>query len=269
MAALGCRLVFFHPMVWLAYRHLRWERELACDRKVVEQRAEARLPYAECLTRLARWFVEEKSRVFEGIGFSSSTSLLSTRVRALLAEPSSYSEFEKAVRAGLVATIATAALFLLPGLGLSLYSPVPLDGLFGRSRDVSNGFGAKKTVKSKAQHSSRGQALDGESVWKMIQSETPRPVNLFSESHLTALPVLRESPPVAMSPAETGTLHSEKTNDRVSVRASGTPWDEAPMPLARPPKWRRLVVGAITGGLAVATGRIDVDDVDGPRKRGR
>ena len=32
LAALGCRLVFFHPLVWLAYRRLRWERELACDR---------------------------------------------------------------------------------------------------------------------------------------------------------------------------------------------------------------------------------------------
>ena len=31
LAALGCRLVFFHPLVWLGYRHFRWERELACD----------------------------------------------------------------------------------------------------------------------------------------------------------------------------------------------------------------------------------------------
>jgi beta-lactamase regulating signal transducer with metallopeptidase domain len=71
LAALGCRLVFFHPLVWLAYRRLRWERELACDRVVVEKREESRLMYAECLTRLARWFAEESSRS-EGIGFSSS-----------------------------------------------------------------------------------------------------------------------------------------------------------------------------------------------------
>src|ERR1700730_16148535 len=93
LAALGCRLVFFHPLVWLAYRRLRWERELACDHAVVEKRAESRLTYAECLTRLARWFAEE-SRRSEGIGVSSSESLLAVRFRALLSEPSSYSNFE-------------------------------------------------------------------------------------------------------------------------------------------------------------------------------
>jgi hypothetical protein len=47
------------------------------------------------------------------------------------------------------------------------------------------------------------------------------------------------------------------------------PWDEAPMPLARPPKWRSLAIGAITGAVGIAAGQIDVDDVDGPRRRGR
>ena len=95
LAALVCRLVFFHPLVWLAYRRLRWERELACDHAVVEKREESRLAYAECLTRLARWFAEENTRS-EGIGFSSSESLLAVRVRALLREPSAYSDFGKA-----------------------------------------------------------------------------------------------------------------------------------------------------------------------------
>ncbi len=57
LAALGCRLVFFHPLVWLGYRHFRWERELACDFAVVRERTEARVRYAECLTRLARWLM--------------------------------------------------------------------------------------------------------------------------------------------------------------------------------------------------------------------
>ncbi|MGA8310484.1 MAG: hypothetical protein WB755_10680 [Terriglobales bacterium] len=39
------------------------------------------------------------------------------------------------------------------------------------------------------------------------------------------------------------------------------------MPLVTPPKWSTLVVGAITGGAGLAAGRIDVDGVDGPRKR--
>ena len=117
LATLGCRLVFFHPLAWLAYRRLRWERELACDHAVVEKREESRLTYAECLTRLARWFAEENIRS-EGIGFSSSESLLAVRVRALLREPSAYSNFGKAVRLAVVAITATAALFLVPGFGV-------------------------------------------------------------------------------------------------------------------------------------------------------
>jgi beta-lactamase regulating signal transducer with metallopeptidase domain len=52
VAALCCRILFFHPAVWLAYRRMRWERELACDQAVVENRWDSRLPYAECLTGL-------------------------------------------------------------------------------------------------------------------------------------------------------------------------------------------------------------------------
>ena len=58
----------FHPLVWLAYRHLRWERELACDYEVVRESSEARLRYAECLTDLAPVVHGEKN-VFAGNNF--------------------------------------------------------------------------------------------------------------------------------------------------------------------------------------------------------
>ena len=87
---LGCRVVFFHPLVWLAYRHLRWERELACDYAVVRESSEARLRYAECLTNLARWFMARRMSS-SGITFLSFESLLKVRVRAVLSEPSLYS----------------------------------------------------------------------------------------------------------------------------------------------------------------------------------
>lgn len=267
LAALGCRLVFFHPLVWLAYRRLRWERELSCDYAVVAQRAEARLPYAECLTRLARWFVEERSRS-EGIGFFSSESLLAIRVRALLREPSSYSSFERTARAALVAITATAALSSVPGLGLILYSPVPLAALLHPSRDAHIDYSDKKTRGWKGQHISSDKALTTPAALMLPQSETVRPVDLFLESKLTSLPVLKDASDAAESPAESGSLHSEADHDS-RLRTAGRVWDEAPMPLARPPKWRTLVVGAITNGVAVATGGIDVDDVDAPRKRSR
>jgi hypothetical protein len=46
-------------------------------------------------------------------------------------------------------------------------------------------------------------------------------------------------------------------------------WDEKPMPLATPPKWRTLATDAITGAIGIARGQIDPDDIDGPRKRSR
>jgi len=266
LAALGCRLVFFHPLVWLAYRRLRWERELSCDYAVVAQRAGVRLPYAECLTRLARWFVEEHSRS-EGIGFSSSESLLAIRVRALLTEPSSYSSLERTARAALVAIIATATLFSVPALGLILYSPVPLAALLHRSRDAHIDSSDKKTRGRKALHTSLGIALMPAALMRP-QTETVRPVDLYLESKLTSLPVLKDASAAAESPAEPGSLHSEADHDP-RLGTAGRVWDEVPMPLARPPKWRTLVVGAITNGVAVATGGIDVDDVDTPRKRSR
>ena len=259
LAAISCRLIFFHPLMWLAYRRLRWERELACDRRVVESRADARLPYAECLTRLARWFVEA-SRVSEGIGFSSSESLLATRVRALLAEPAAYSAFQRAARIALVATMTTAALFLVPSLGLSFYSPVPLATLFTRSLNLQIHSTGRRPLKSKPP--APALAMGG----KPLQSEIPPPITFLLDSQSTSLPVLATA---ATSTAEEDSSYSRRSEDGARPHASSGAWDEAPMPLASPPKWRRLAVGAITGGIALATGRVDVDDVDGPRKRER
>ena len=186
LAALGCRLVFFHPLVWLAYRRLRWERELACDRAVVEKHEESRLNYADCLTRLARWFAEENTRS-EGIGFSSSESLLAVRVRALLCEPSADSNLGNAARAAVVAITATAALFLVPGLGLILYSPAPLSAWLRPARDLHDD--SMKTPRRKAHHASLDRGVTLPQAAMVSQSELPQAVDLFINSHSTTMPL--------------------------------------------------------------------------------
>ncbi len=266
LAALGCRLVFFHPLVWLAYRRLRWERELACDHAVVAKREESRLNYAECLTRLALWFADENTRS-EGIGFSSSESLLAVRVRALLREPSVDSKFGKAARAAVVVITATGGLFLVSGLGLILYSPAPLSAWLRPARDLHDD--SRKTPKRKAHHGSLDKGLTTPEAAIVSQSERPQAVDLLLNSQLTSMPVLTNSSTVAESPTETRSVYSDRTNLDVQFPHSNTVWDETPMTLARPPKWRNLVVRAITSGVALAAGGIDIDDVDGPRKRGR
>src|SRR6266851_7002501 len=206
LAALGCRLVFFHPLVWLAYGRLRWERELACDLAVVEKRAESRLTYAECLTGLARWFAENNSRS-EGIGFSSSESLLAVRVRALMSEPSSYSNLEKVARVALVAITSIVALFLVPSLGLILYSPAPVSALLHPARYVHND--SVKTPRRKAPHASLDNGVTTQSVWSMSQSKRPQAVDLLLDSQWTSMPVLTNSSTVAESTAETRPANSD------------------------------------------------------------
>jgi len=264
LAALGCRLVFFHPLVWLAYRHLRWERELACDHAVVEEGAEARLRYAECLTSLARWFAM-RSNLSAGIGFSSSESLLASRVRALLSEPSSYSAHQKAVRAGLVAIIASVALFMVPSLGLTLYAPVQLATLLTRPGNAHSEAARKKTPRVKSAHASAPKALTLQPSWMPPSPAVPRSDNLVLGLQPASLPVLN-STRTAQNGDETSSTSSSEVNEDARFRTSHPVWDEAPMPLATAPKWRRLVISAIRGGVSIATG---VDDVDGSRKKSR
>lgn len=266
LAALGCRLVFFHPLVWLAYRHLRWERELACDHAVVEEGTEARLRYAECLTSLARWFAV-RSNLSAGIGFSSSESLLARRVRALLSEPSSYSAHQKATRAGLVAIMASLALLLVPSLGFTLYAPVELATLLTRPGNAHSEAARKKIPRTRTAHSSMPKASTEETYWIPPSPATPRSVNLLLDSQPTSMPVLN-STTTAKNTDEASSTFSDEINKDARLRTSHPVWDEAPMPLASAPKWRKLVISAITGGVGIATGR-EVDDVDGPRKKSR
>jgi hypothetical protein len=261
LAALGCRLVFFHPLVWLGYRHLRWERELACDHAVVLESTEARLRYAECLTKLARWVMERKS-FSPGISLFSSSSLLAARVRSLLKEPPVRSVPKSVARAGLAAIVAIGTLLLTPGVELSLYSPIHLtkvlvDGNVSSSHARKKATGVKRAFALRLVD--RGTPLP-------FQDEIADPPKILSDFPPKALPVLSSSPPVDAA-TETGSPYARRD---VKLHNSRSVWDESPAPLATAPTWRTLAIGAITGGLGVAAGRIGVDDDDdGPRRRTR
>src|SRR5579862_8201943 len=249
LADVGCRLVFFHPLVWLGYRHLRWERELACDQAVVRECTEARLRYAECLTMLARVFMERK-KFSPGIKMFSSESLLAVRVRSLLDEPHPYSVSHVVARTGLAGIVAGISLLLTPGVGLSLYSPVHLAKLL-TDRSLGSGQSHTKTGSIRRGFESRA-AKRGTLV--PSHGEIPKPPAILSDLLPKALPVLSASP----------TAEANMEADYASVRGdiklhnSRSVWDESPAPLAAAPKWRTLAVRAITGGLGVAAGRIGV-----------
>jgi beta-lactamase regulating signal transducer with metallopeptidase domain len=81
-----CTLLFFHPAAWQARKNMRRERELACDRAVIEARPEHRADYATSLARFVRLRMLQQVASY-GVDFASSPSLLGLRIRCILSEP--------------------------------------------------------------------------------------------------------------------------------------------------------------------------------------
>jgi beta-lactamase regulating signal transducer with metallopeptidase domain len=264
LAAFGCRVVFFHPLVWLAYRHLRQERELACDYEVVRESSEARLRYAECLTDLARWLMARRMSS-PGITLFSSESLLKVRVRAVLSKPSIYSPSREAARAGLVSIVATVALLLLPALKLSLYPPVRLTSFLARRGTTPPSAVRKKGAGTKVVHPSAPETVTMATLQMAPRFGAEESIKSLLDILPATLPLLNPS----TAGNDTAATESSRVKRDVELQSRNAVWDETPMPLASPPKWRTLAVGAITGAVGMATGGVDPDDVDGPRKRTR
>jgi len=127
LSTLGCYLIFFHPLAWLARRRLRWERELVCDENVAQGSRENRVEYASCLTTLASWWFLAEETAGQVDFLSSPPSLLAARVRALLVQAPAYSPCKKTV----FILIATGALnlpmVLVPEIAISWHRPAPLN----------------------------------------------------------------------------------------------------------------------------------------------
>jgi beta-lactamase regulating signal transducer with metallopeptidase domain len=101
-----CGALFFHPAVWQARKHLRLQRELACDQAVVAARPEHRADYATTLAHFVRRHMLER-RASVGVDLASSASFLGMRIRAILSEPRNTPWWQKVSRvtasAGLIA----------------------------------------------------------------------------------------------------------------------------------------------------------------------
>jgi hypothetical protein len=191
LAAFGCRILFFHPAAWLAYRRIRWERELACDQAVVENNWDSRLPYAECLTGLARWwFIAEKS-LPRGIGFSSSSSLLATRIRELLREPRRVSIFERGLRTGFMATMLVAGVVFLPSVALTLYRSGSISGP-PRLSGAAVGLQPRARAVGKGKAREIGWGMPLSSVDPPARAEVQDPtISMLLSSGSAPIPVLK------------------------------------------------------------------------------
>ena len=261
LAAVGCRVVFFHPAVWFAHRRLRRERELACDLAVVQDGADRRLHYAECLVKLVRWWFLARRNSPDTIDFSSSESMLTTRVRALLRETHPRSGLQQAARRGLVATVAIAGVCFLPSIGITLYRSLPRNSMITQPH-LANA--------SSHRHVAGTDRESRMATRKVLYPQGPPSAQLppmrtevaalFEHLSSPPLPVLGN--PSTVAPEEASSTPALTWNDRSVPSASHPVWDEAPMP--RPsttvPNWQRATIDAINTGVGLATGGGDPED---------
>lgn len=81
LAQLACALYWFNPLVWMAAKQLRIEREMACDDQVLEIGTKAS-DYAEHLVEIARSFRSDNELSPVAVGMACSQ--LESRVRSIL-----------------------------------------------------------------------------------------------------------------------------------------------------------------------------------------
>ena len=113
-----CTLLFFHPAVWSARKKMRLERELACDRAVVEACPDHRAEYAASLTQFVRLSFRTSSPSHH-VPFAAPASLLGKRIRTILFDDEVGPGWNRLCSAGLLATTAMTIVLFTPQASLS------------------------------------------------------------------------------------------------------------------------------------------------------
>ena len=232
-----CTLLFFHPAAWQARKSMRRERELACDRAVVQARPDHRADYATSLARFVRLrMLQEVASV--GVDFASSSSLLGLRIRCILSEPVKTPLWKRL-------TAATACLGFVMMFGILCPALSVLMDFAGQPQSVADAVASAsvQNTKHQAAHKSKLMAKAG------TESE---PGAFQYPDDLTSLRVSRSIPEtsayrMSAAPSVAGSgefLHNEKPVWRDSSPGS---------PSYEPPSVRSVVLSTI-GGIAVERG---------------
>jgi TonB family protein len=130
-AQAACCVYWFHPMVWMAVRQLRKERETACDDAVLSRGVLAP-DYAGHLLELARGMIRRRS-LADAPAMAESGDL-ELRVRAVLDRGRNRAPLNRRL-VGVVAVLACA--LMLPVALVTLHAQVGSGGLAGVVQDPS------------------------------------------------------------------------------------------------------------------------------------
>ncbi|HET9790772.1 MAG TPA: M56 family metallopeptidase, partial [Candidatus Angelobacter sp.] len=110
--------LFFHPAVWSARKKMRLERELACDRAVVEACPDHRADYAASLAQFVRLSFRTSSPSHH-VQFAAPSSLLGKRIRTILFDADTGPGWNRLCSAGLLATTVMTIVLFTPQVSLS------------------------------------------------------------------------------------------------------------------------------------------------------
>jgi beta-lactamase regulating signal transducer with metallopeptidase domain len=232
-----CTLLFFHPAAWQARKNMRRERELACDRAVVQARPEHRADYATSLARFVRLRMLQQVASY-GVDFASSPSLLGLRIRCILSEP---------VKTPLWRSISSAVgcLVFIVMFGVACPALSVLMDFAGQPQTVAD------AVSSASAQNAKHQAAHKPKLMAKAPSENDQGSYQYRDN-LTSLRVSRSLPETSAyrftsSPPSGGSgeyLHSEKPAWHDSSPGS---------PSYEPPTVRSVLLSTI-GGIAVEHG---------------
>src|ERR1700722_10880039 len=247
LAEFAACLLFFHPVVWLAFRNLSRDRELACDTAVMDLGRRQRQDYALCLTRLARrQILGLRPEPPSQLGLLD--SFLAFRVKTLLAERRRHGLVIRAL-----ATAAGAAALFVFAVGWPLLTlAVNLAG------DAPRIVAAVPSLVR--------PAVRRIEVPKRIARPQPRvdapqtPEEKPEVNEVAAQPAAMRYSPV--SPSLDGDSSGEPVAGMTKTSRAGKD-PSVSMPGQGAPSWRKTAAAAAIGALGhLAGGRRDGDDGD-------
>lgn len=237
MSDVFCTLLFFHPAAWQARKNMRRERELACDRAVVQARPDHRADYATSLARFVRLRMLQEVASY-GVDFASSPSLLGLRIRCILSEPVKTPLWKRVAA-------ATACLAFVMMFGVVCPALSVLMDFAGQPQTVAD---AVSSASAASAQNTRHQAIHKSKLMAKGGPEN-EPANSQYVDNLTSLRVSRSIPEtsayrLSANPSVAGSgefLHNEKPVWRDSSPGS---------PKYEPPSVRSIVLSTI-GGITV------------------
>jgi TonB family protein len=218
LAQAVCCLFWFHPLVWLAVRELRTERERACDDAVLN-RGVPPAEYAGHLMELARSLAARRAAIADAPAMAE-TSDLELRVRALLDRGCNRAPLTR--RLAFTVAALTCAL-VLPMATLTTYAQAGRGALAGVVTDPSGAHIPRGSITAKNLDGTNVETAKVDMAGEYAFASIP-PGRYEIEARVPGFSVLKTEAVVTVGTAARADLHMAvgSVSEVVTVRGSRT-----------------------------------------------